>query len=132
MLAVATLQDSEWIAAIQSECGLPLWKPNSTSWVLEKKAFTIWQTASDECELLSIAVVLAEQNKGLAKMLMEHCHKKLAAKGVKKFFLEVRESNAFAISLYKKLGYERIAERKKYYNTQETAIVMQLTTANFI
>jgi len=119
-------QDFEWIKAIQSEVGLPLWKPNSTSWVLERSAFAIWQVASDECELLSIAVNAAERGKGYAKTLMEHSHKELAKQGFKKFFLEVRENNIAAISLYKKIGYEKIAERKKYYADGECAVVMNL------
>jgi len=116
-------QDFEWIKVIQSEAGLPLWKPNSTSWVLEHSAFAIWQVASDECELLSIAVNAAERGNGYAKILMEHSHKELAKQGFKKFFLEVRENNTTAISLYKKFGYEKIAERKKYYADGECAVV---------
>lgn len=123
---LATEQDSEWIAAIQSVANLPLWEPNSTSWVLEKKAFAIWQAAGGECELLSIAVEPAEQGKGLAKMLMEHCCNELAKQGIEKFFLEVRESNAAAISLYKKMGFKKIAERKKYYANGEAAVIMEL------
>jgi len=122
-------QDFEWIKAIQSEAGLPLWKPGSASWVLERSAFAIWQIASDECELLSIAVNAAERGKGYAKALMEHSHKELAKQGLKNFFLEVRENNTAAISLYKKLGYEKIAERKKYYADGECAVVM--TTSLF-
>jgi len=113
-----------WIFAIQSECGLPQWKPNSTSWALEQKAFAIWQMAGDECELLSIAVAGAERGKGLAKMLMEHCHKELAELGAKNFFLEVKENNIAAISLYKKLGYKKISERKGYYADGENAVIM--------
>jgi ribosomal-protein-alanine N-acetyltransferase len=125
-MQLADEQDSEWIAAIQSEANLPLWKPNSTSWVLEKKAFAIWQAASDECELLSIAVKPAERGKGLAKTLMEYCHSELAKLGIKKFFLEARESNIAAISLYEKLGYKKIADRKKYYANGEAAVIMVL------
>ena len=117
-------QDFEWIKVIQSEAGLPLWKPSSASWVLGRSAFAIWQIASDECELLSIAVNAAERGKGYAKALMEHSHKEFAKQGVKKNFLEVRENNVAAISLYKKFGYEKIAERKKYYADGECAIVM--------
>jgi ribosomal-protein-alanine acetyltransferase len=124
-MQLATEQDSEWIAAIQSKANLPLWKPNSTSWVLRKKAFAIWQVAGDECELLSIAVEPAERGKGLAKMLMEYCCSELAKRGVKIFFLEARENNVAAISLYKKLGFEKFAERKKYYADGEGAIVFQ-------
>ncbi|MCL2100857.1 MAG: ribosomal protein S18-alanine N-acetyltransferase [Fibromonadales bacterium] len=132
MIRFATEWDFEWIAALQSENGLPLWKPNSAAWVLEKKAFAIWQAAGDECELLSIAVLPAEQRKGLAKMLMEHCQRELAAQGIKSFFLEVRESNLAAISLYKKLGYEKITERKKYYGNGETAMVMKWLAASVL
>lgn len=103
---------------------MPQWGPNSTSWVLEQKSFAIWQMAGDECELLSIAVKCAERGKGLAKMLMEHCHRELAGLGAKNFFLEVKESNTAAISLYKKLGYEKIFERKGYYADGENALVM--------
>jgi len=125
-MQLATEQDSEWIAAIQSTANLPLWKPNSTSWVLEKKAFAIWQVAAGECELLSIAVEAAERGKGLAKMLMEYCCDELAKQGIENFFLEVRESNIAAISLYKKMGFEKIAERKKYYANGEAAVIMEL------
>jgi len=117
-------QDFEWIEVIQSEAGLPLWKPSSVSWVLGRCAFAIWQVASDECELLSIAVNASERGKGYAKALMEHSHREFAKQGLKKSFLEVRENNTVAISLYKKLGYEKIAERKKYYADGECAVVM--------
>jgi len=117
-------QDFEWIGVIQRDAGLPLWKPGSTSWVLEQSAFAIWQVASYECELLSIAVNATERGKGYAKDLMEYSHKEFAKQGFKKCFLEVRENNVAAISLYKKFGYEKIAERKKYYADGECAVVM--------
>jgi len=118
-------QDFEWIKIIQNEAGLPLWKPNSASWVFGRSAFAIWQVAGDECELLSIAVNAASRGKGYAKALMEHSHKELAKQGLKKFFLEVRENNIAAISLYEKVGYEKIAERKGYYADGECAVVMR-------
>jgi ribosomal-protein-alanine N-acetyltransferase len=119
-------QDIEWIGVIQRNAELPLFKPNSVSWVLGQSAFAIWQIAGNECELLSIGVNIAHRGKGYAKALMEHCHKELAKHGVEIFFLEVRENNAAAISLYEKLGYEKIAERKKYYANGECAAVMNL------
>ena len=131
MPSLAAEQDSGWISAIQKECGLPQLKPNSTTWVLKKKAFAIWQAAGDECELLSIAVEQAERGRGLAKMLMEHSHRELTARGAKSFFLEVRESNAAAISLYGKLGYEKIGERRGYYANGEGAAVMGMILSPF-
>ncbi|MEE1218586.1 MAG: ribosomal protein S18-alanine N-acetyltransferase [Ruminococcus sp.] len=39
--------------------------------------------------------------------------------------LEVRESNAAAISLYSKFGFEKVGERKDYYSSpKENAILM--------
>ncbi len=42
------------------------------------------------------------------------------------FFLEVRESNVIAISLYKSLGFLEISKRYSYYkNPTENAIIMK-------
>ena len=40
-------------------------------------------------------------------------------------FLEVRVSNAPAISLYKKFGYEPYGIRARYYEDGEDALVMK-------
>ena len=41
--------------------------------------------------------------------------------------LEVRKSNSAAVSLYEKLGYEKVGERKKFYtDPQEDAVIMTL------
>lgn len=42
-------------------------------------------------------------------------------------FLEVRESNTQAISLYKKYGFNSVGSRKKYYPDGENAIIMSYT-----
>jgi ribosomal-protein-alanine N-acetyltransferase len=118
--------DFEWMAPIQKFIKLPLWKPNQTTWVMGKSAFAIWQKMGDECELLSMAVMERNRRKGYATKLMEHAHGVMRRYGVIKFFLEVRESNIAAISLYSKLGYEKISEKKCYYSDSETAIVMKL------
>ena len=45
--------------------------------------------------------------------------------GVDVFFLEVRQSNTPAISLYEKMGYKAIGTRKRFYEKPvEDAIVM--------
>ena len=115
-----------WISEIQAEAGLPAFEPNETTFVTEQNAYAIWQVAGDECELLSIAVKASERGKGIAKELMLRSHKELFALGVKTFFLEVRASNAAAISLYKKIGYRKIAERKNYYSNKEDAFIFSL------
>ena len=48
----------------------------------------------------------------------------LLVKNVNELFLEVRVSNTPARSLYKKMGFEEVGVRKKYYEDTEDAIVM--------
>jgi len=123
---LAEEEDFAWMLHIQRAAKLPFWKPNATTWTVGKSAFAVWQKAGDECELLSIAVMKRNRKKGYAKLLMEHAHNQFKRVGVSKFFLEVRESNEPAISLYKKFGYEKIAERRGYYSNSEKAIVMSM------
>ncbi|MDR0515728.1 MAG: GNAT family N-acetyltransferase [Fibromonadaceae bacterium] len=118
--------DFEWISSIQKSAKLPIWKPNSTSWIIGKSAFAIWQKMGNESELLSIAVRKKSRGKGYAKQLMEFAQKELGRLGADNFFLEVKENNEAAISLYQKLGYEKISERKRYYPDDEPALIMKL------
>ena len=62
---------------------------------------------------------------GIASELILRAEKFLKGKNVNKIFLEVRESNMSAINLYKKKGFNKISERKKYYSDGEDAIIMQ-------
>lgn len=123
---LAEEEDFAWMLHLQRAAKLPFWKPNATTWVVGKSAFAVWQKIGDECELLSISVMKRNRRKGYAKQLLEHGHKQFKRLGVVKFFLEVRESNEAAISLYTKFGYERIAERKGYYSDSEKAVIMSM------
>ncbi len=47
--------------------------------------------------------------------------------GIRKIFLEVRESNAAALVLYKNLGFEITGRRPNYYrDPTESALLLQL------
>jgi ribosomal-protein-alanine N-acetyltransferase len=75
-----------------------------------------------EWEILNVAVDPAYRRKGLAQRLIQG---ELSGR-TGAWFLEVRESNAAAISLYKGLGFREAGRRKNYYkNPAETAIVMR-------
>ncbi len=88
----------------------------------------IYQTVVDESHLLNICIHPRFQNKGFGKQALgfwfEQCH----ASQVKNFYLEVRESNILAQSLYKAIGFEEIANRKDYYplpeQKRENGIIM--------
>ena len=45
--------------------------------------------------------------------------------GVNKIFLEVREKNAPAISLYIKNGFVKISERKNYYGDENAVVYIK-------
>jgi ribosomal-protein-alanine N-acetyltransferase len=79
----------------------------------------------DDCDLDLVAVSPEYRRQGFAKLLIEKaldCAKELSLNAV---FLEVRESNACAIGLYKKFAFNEIAVRKKYYPDGENAVVMK-------
>ncbi len=83
--------------------------------------FTLFETA----DLMNIAVDEPFRGRGIACALIEALHEKAKELGAERVMLEVRVSNAPAIALYKKYGYEKIAVRKNYYGNGEDADIMQ-------
>ncbi len=83
-------------------------------------------TAYDESDVLKIVVSQEHRRKGAAGALLENAFDKIRAMGVKKNYLEVRVSNAPAISLYRKYGYTDVGIRRNYYTKPvEDALVME-------
>ena len=83
--------------------------------------FSLFETA----ELLNIAVDTAYRGRGIGEMLLTAVHEQAKRLGAERILLEVRVSNAPAIALYKKHGYEKIAVRKNYYGNGEDADIME-------
>ncbi len=83
--------------------------------------FSLFETA----ELLNIAVDTAYRGRGIGEKLLTAIHDQAKAMGAERILLEVRVSNAPAIALYKKHGYEKIAVRKNYYANGEDADIME-------
>ncbi|MFT7111328.1 MAG: ribosomal-protein-alanine N-acetyltransferase [Psychrobacter glaciei] len=80
-----------------------------------------------EAELLNLCIAPALQGKGLANKLLTHLLEYAANIDNHEMFLEVRVSNAAAIHLYDKIGFNEIGRRKNYYPTvggKEDAILM--------
>lgn len=74
-------------------------------------------------------IVLAEEcrHRGYGSRLLENMLRWAEQLGLHEVFLEVRHSNEAAKELYKKYGFQVIAERRNYYKApQEDAIIMQL------
>ena len=79
----------------------------------------------EDAEVGNIAVAPSYRGRGIAKLLMEKMHERARERGATQAFLEVRVSNAPAISLYKKFGYEPYGIRARYYEDGEDALVMK-------
>ena len=78
-------------------------------------------------DVLTIGVSKDQQGKGIGRRLMAELLAFAKRSGSEQVFLEVKESNAAAIALYKSLGFEQIDLRKKYYQPSgENAVVMKL------
>lgn len=81
----------------------------------------------DECQIINFATKEEYKRQGVGKSVMsaliEHCKQR----GVCKVFLEVRESNAPAISLYEGYGFTRVGISKNHFSApRENAILMNL------
>lgn len=79
----------------------------------------------DEGELTNIAVEPEYRGRGIGLMLMKELKHRAEDKSVSKIVLEVRISNATAISLYEKCGFKNLGTRKNFYEQPvEDAYIM--------
>lgn len=90
--------------------------------------FAMIRHLGEEAELITIAVDKKWRKKGIGLALMRAIFSDLLMSPAKKLFLEVAADNQPALSLYTKLGFLKISERKGYYPRPDgapaTAIVM--------
>ena len=81
------------------------------------------QTVLQEADMMNIAVADSHRRRGIAKMLVEELIRQLDAY---QLTLEVRASNAPAIALYEKLGFQQVGLRKNYYRKpKEDALILR-------
>ncbi len=82
-------------------------------------------TAADQADITNVSVSAAKRRQGIGTALMEGLFKASEALGVRKIFLEVRKSNAAAISLYEGLDFKEFGVRRNYYEAPiEDALIM--------
>lgn len=85
-----------------------------------------------EAELLNLCIDPTQQGKGQGVALLEHLVDNATESGNKDMYLEVRESNASALHIYEKSGFNEIGRRKNYYPAKtgrEDAVLMALPLA---
>ena len=78
--------------------------------------FVLARLAAGEAEILTIAVSRACRRLGLGRRLMDAVLRELHSQRAEALFLEVDETNAPAIALYRRLGFAEVARREGYYS----------------
>ncbi|MGD2162872.1 MAG: ribosomal protein S18-alanine N-acetyltransferase [Anaerolineales bacterium] len=81
----------------------------------------------DEAHISTFAVAGRLRRRGIGTKLLETGLRSAASKGAERVSLEVRVSNAGAIAMYEKIGFERHSIKPEYYRDNgEDALVMIL------
>jgi len=88
--------------------------------------FVLARLAAGEAEILTIAVARNNRNAGLGWKLMDAVLRQLHAERAEALFLEVDETNAPALALYRRVGFHQVGKRAGYY---DGAAVGQKTAA---
>ena len=91
--------------------------------------YAVMMEVLDEAHLLNLTVAPDWQRRGYGLYLMRRLVAVARRHGAGRMFLEVRQSNAPAHGLYRKLGFETIGRRRGYYPAaagREDAVVMAL------
>ena len=135
-----TREDIPRIVQIEQECFSLPWSEASfeDSLAREDTVFLVCEDAEvvgyvgmylsfEEGEITNVAVTSSYRKRGCGQLLMEAIKEEAKARQAESIILEVRVSNAPAISLYKKQGFEQIAIRKNFYeHPTEDAIIMKV------
>ncbi len=132
-------KDIDVIAKIEQECFIAPWSkemlcdclryPYYRCFVAEEGGqvcgYCCLIALFEDGEVANIAVSKEYRGRGIAKALMKTMHDTAKRNGATRCLLEVRKSNAPAISLYQGFGYQKYGERARYYEDGEDAILMQ-------
>lgn len=79
----------------------------------------------NECYVNRIAVVESSRKKGVGSAIVAAMIEFCENEGDDFISLEVRKSNSAAIALYEKHGFEKVGERRNFYdNPTENALIM--------
>jgi ribosomal-protein-alanine N-acetyltransferase len=129
------VQFHPWSKAVFVDCLTPPYFANQLKSAEQIQGYYIGLQVLDEITLMDIAVVPAEQGKGLGRQILRHFIQQCRVRSAVEIWLEVRESNSAAQHLYVNSGFELIEKRKKYYKTEtgsESAIIMKLSLSDNI
>ena len=88
--------------------------------------FCVARWFGDEGEIFNVCVSPEHRREGIGDALMKNTLEEAERSGIKRIFLEVRQSNGAARALYLKHGFQVCGLRKRYYDDPvEDAILME-------
>jgi len=137
-----TEADIDWIVAAEVQLHAFPWSRGNFAdslqagyacWTMRRDdrpvAYAVLLFVLDEAHLLNISVCVDAQRQGIATVLLHHLFDRARLCGATQMFLEVRPSNAAALTLYRRQGFQAVGRRKRYYPAcnggREDAIVMR-------
>lgn len=92
----------------------------------ELVGYAVCWTVLDQAELGNVAVAGTARGRGIGGALVDAVLRRVAERGARECFLEVRESNVDAQSVYRNRGFEVVGRRRAYYSQpREDALVMR-------
>lgn len=128
------------IAALERECFSDPWSEASIAselhsewslWLVDEEdgqvvAYVGSQSAPPDADVMNVAVAPRHRRQGRGEALMLALMDALRALNRESLSLEVRQSNAPALALYRRLGFVQVGKRPKYYhNPVEDALILR-------
>ncbi len=90
--------------------------------------YAVFGFDGDAFSLLNLAVIAGDRRRGAARALVEDFLHDARNVGVAEGWLEVAATNAAAIALYRKFGFEDVRVRPRYYQPGDVdALVMRVS-----
>jgi ribosomal-protein-alanine N-acetyltransferase len=83
------------------------------------RGFAAYYQVLDECHLLDLAIWPEWQQQGLGRYLLEAVLAQAHESGCTQCLLEVRRSNLAARTLYQRVGFNEVGNRRGYYPPRE-------------
>lgn len=84
-------------------------------------------SGSTDADVQTIAVAAAARGQGFGRVLLEELLRRAIGAGAREVFLDVRDDNEPARTLYASEGFEEIGRRPRYYQPDDVdAVVMRL------
>lgn len=103
--------DRAWTAAAFADL---LSQPGVTA-ITAPDGFILFRVVADEAEILTLAVRPQARGRGQGAELTRNAAVVAAAAGAQRLFLEVAEDNVAARALYRRVGFEAVGRRPRYY-----------------